>query len=106
MSITLIVLLAALMASLIGLKVYFEHRQEKEFEEAKSTGEFAQEEAMAVEQVVETEPKIKEPSIIVVDVENTNSEETVAKPKKKKRYYNNKGRGRKPKGQKQTKTNN
>lgn len=109
MSITLIVIVSTVMASLIGLKIYFEYRQEKQLEKAKQDLEketkkethFTQEEALVAHQpVITEEPQESKPKFDLVNptyagIENINSEAVLKenKPKtKKKRYYPSKSK--------------
>jgi Tfp pilus assembly protein PilE len=113
MSITLIVIISTAMAALIGLKIYFEYSQEKQLEkakeefeqQAKAVEDFTQEEAIAVQQPVEEQPKSTTSNLVIVDIESVNSitAEAEVKPKKnKKRFYGK----RKPNQAKAKKTNN
>lgn len=101
MSITIIVIVSALMAVLIGAKIYFEYRQEEAHKEAKqqedvfsdlqsyviNPHEFAGE--VKDQPAVVEQPKADTPE--PVEVQDINSaaalEEAKPKPKKKKRYY-------------------
>lgn len=102
MSITLIVVISALMASLIGLKIYFENKQEEQLKAIENTEEVFDDLKTIV--VNATEPALTVEQPTVVDFTPTTEEvkpvdQTVAevKPKKKRRYYG------KPKAKKQTK---
>ena len=98
MSVTLIVLLLAVVSALVGIKVYLEHREELKFDEVK---------------IAELENKIEEPKTVVVEapVEVKVEEPTpivVEAPKKdkpKKKFYRKPGKKPFPKkkNQKQNK---
>lgn len=98
MSTIVIVSVCVAIAAVIGLRVYFEQKEEKEFEklkqqveeDKKTAGIFVQEEAIAAEQPVAIdEPKADIITAPLVDIEPINSAaaELELKPKKKKRYY-------------------
>lgn len=92
MSITLIVVISALMASLIGLKVYLENKEEEQTK-ANNEDQFSDLQTLIINPV-ESTVTIEQPTI----VESTPEAETAnvvaePKPKKKKRYY---GKRRKP----------
>ena len=101
MSTIVIVSICVAIAAVIGLRVYVEHKEEKDFEKLKQQVEedkknaaiFVQEEEIVDLQPihVEIQPVVEAP----VHVESTTPVEV--KPKKKRRYYG------KPKAKKQTK---
>ena len=118
MSTIVIVSICAAIAAVIGLRVYFEHKEEKELEKAGNEDAFSDLQAfvmnpyestdtpVAIEEKPENQPVAEAPSPTFADVENINSTEAQAeaKPKKKKRYYYpKKKQGTKPKEKKQTK---
>lgn len=112
MSTILIVSICVAIAALIGLRVYFEYRQEDD-KQVENIGK--EEDAFYDLQAFVTNPQeptvtpvAETPNPTFVDVEPVNSAAAVkeVKQRKKKRYYGNKGRGRKPKTQKQTNKNN
>jgi hypothetical protein len=96
MSLTLIVVVASVMAALIGIKIYIEYKEEQKLEDYKKQSEnetfativnstqFSQEESLVSQQPVETKP--------VIDVKTETAEE---KPKKKKRRYYGKPKAKK-----------
>lgn len=101
-------------AAIIGLRVYIEHKEEKELENLKQQVEddknnavrFVQEEALVEQQPVSVEHLVvNTPNPTFADVENINSAEAQAeaKPKKKKRYYGNRKPKAKSNSNKQTK---
>lgn len=105
MSLTLIIIVSTVMASLIGLKIYFEYRQENELEKSKQDLEndvhFTQEEVIAAHQPVaveksqEAEVKIDAINPTYTNIESINSVVALKenKPKtKKKRYYPSKNK--------------
>lgn len=101
MSTIVIVSICAAIAAIIGLRVYIEHKQEKELEKAGNEDAFSDLQAfvinphestvtpVAIEEKSENEPVAEAPSPTFADIENINSAEAQAeaKPKKKKRYY-------------------
>ena len=98
MGITLLVL--AIIAIIVGVSVkeYLQNKEvQKEIEEKqaqielKASEQFVQEEAIAVQQPVETPPVVEQVKVVAEPVEAL-----AVKTKPKKRYY-------KPKGKKQTK---
>jgi len=99
MSVTLIVLLLAVVSALVGIKVYLEHKEELKFDEAK---------------IAELENKIEEPKTVVVEapVEVKVEEPTpivVEAPKKdkpKKKFYRRPGKKPFPKKKNQDKNKN
>lgn len=107
MSTIVIVSVCVAIATVIGLRVYFEQKEEKELqklkqqveEDKKNAAIFVQEEAIAVQQPVQVEAQPVAPAHV----------EEVAvvaepKPKKKKRYYYPKKKETTPnKSKKQTK---
>lgn len=95
MSTTIIVSICAAIAAIIGLKVYFEHKDEKELEklkqqveeDRKNTARFSQEEAIAVDQPLVEETKVDVISLPVQE-EVKPLDAVVEKVQlKKKRYY-------------------
>lgn len=106
MSTIIIVSVCVAIATVIGLRVYFEQQEEKEFEKLKQQVEedkknaaiFVQEEAIAVQQPVQVEAQPEAP----VHVEEV-AVVAEPKPKKKRYYYPKKKQAAKPKEKKQTK---
>lgn len=106
MSTIVIVSVCVAIAAVIGLRVYFEQKEEKEFEKLKQQVEedkktaaiFVQEEAIAIQQPVQVEAEPLAP----VHVEEV-AVVAEPKPKKKRYYYPKKKQGGKPKEKKQTK---
>lgn len=112
MSTIVIVSVCAAIAAIIGLRVYFEHRQEDDEDVFSDLQSFVINPTestvtpVAIEEKPENQPIAEAPSPTFADVENINSAEAQAeaKPKKKKRYYYpKKKQGTKPKDKKQTK---
>lgn len=105
MSTIVIVSICVAIAAVIGLRVYVEHKEEKDFEKLKQQVEedkknaaiFVQEEAIAVQQPIQVEAHPAAPA----HVEDAAVVET--KPKKKRYYYPKKKQAAKPKQKKQTK---
>ena len=97
MSTIVIVSICTAIAAVIGLRVYIEHKQEKQeendiFADLQMFVVNPQESSVtpaAVEEKPENQPVAEAPSPTFVDVENINSAAAKAelKPKKKKRYY-------------------
>lgn len=101
MSTTVIILVCTAIAALIGLRTYFEHKEEKESENTGKEDVFSDLQSfiinpvqstgtpVAVEEKVENEHVVDTQAPAVVEVESINSaaalEET--KPKKKRYYY-------------------
>ena len=107
MSTIVIVSVCVAIAAVIGLRVYFEQKEEKEFEKLKQQVEedkknaaiFVQEEAIVVQQPVQVEAQPEAP----IHVEEV-AVVAEPKPKKKKRYYYpKKKQGENTKPKKQTK---
>lgn len=119
MSTIIIVSVCAAVAAIIGLRVYFEYKEEKEFEklkqqveeDRKNAARFIQEEVLAanqpiaIEETPQNQPKVDTPNPAIIDMEPINSAvaEAELKPKKKRRYYGKKKAAIKAKPKKQNK---
>lgn len=105
MSITVIVILATVIGVLVGVKVYFEHKEEQSIKEAVKHDPFEDLHTLVINPI---EPQITTPETqtpTLAEIETTNSIPVVVeqKPKKKKRYYPKKKQDAKPKMKNQTK---
>lgn len=100
MSTIVIVSICAAIAAVIGLRVYFEHKHEKELENANKEDVFSDLQSfiinptesvttpVAIEEKPESKPAVDTPSPSIIDVEPINSAVALAETKpKKKRYY-------------------
>lgn len=105
MSITLIVVISAVMAFLIGLKIYLENKEEQQVKEEVKQDSFKDAHTIVINPVDSTVTTVETPAPTLVDVESTNAVVAVVeeKPKKKKRYYVKKKPSAKPTTKKQTK---
>lgn len=104
MSTIVMVLICVAVVTIIGLRVYFEHKEETDKEDATKEDVFADLQAfvinpkestatpVAIEEKPENQPVSDTPNPAIIEVEPINSAAAKAelKPKKKKRYYGKK----------------
>ena len=97
MSITVIVVLTILISTLVGIKVYLEHREEDKLKNELNNGDFSDlqnlildsEKPIIVEEKEENQLKVEDPSPVFLEADYINSYEASkeSKPKKAKRKY-------------------
>jgi len=93
MSVTLIVIVLAVVSALVGIKVYLEHTQEKQFEDAKISE--LQEEAKKEEQApaaIEVVSPVALENPVNFNTSDPNPAVETPKKKTKKRYYGKPGK--------------